>query len=158
MEQAIELLLTGQNDRQVAEELGIHRVTVSRWRLYHPAFRAVLNQRRNLLVAGIQDKFRALVAAAFDTMLDIVRTPGPDQTDVARDVFHRATAQGLSLGPSGETDPYMIVEHEAKAKNDRHEARLRARDRGEVTVADWEATHEDLLWKANEPPPEDPTT
>jgi hypothetical protein len=131
---------------------------VTRWRLYHPAFRAVLNQRRNLLAVGLQDKFRALVDAAFETMLDTVRSPGPDQTEVASDVFHLAVAQGLSFGPSGDTDPRMIVEHEAKAKNDRYAEMLRARNLGEVTVADWEATHEDLLGKANEPPPEDPTT
>ena len=43
---AVDLILTGCNDTQTAQHLGIARETVSRWRLYDPGFQAALNARR----------------------------------------------------------------------------------------------------------------
>ena len=43
---AIELLLLGRSDHAVAQAVKVHRVTVTKWRLYDPAFRAELNRRR----------------------------------------------------------------------------------------------------------------
>jgi hypothetical protein len=35
---AIDLLVTGCSDWEVAEKMGVDRNTVTRWRNYHPAF------------------------------------------------------------------------------------------------------------------------
>jgi DNA-binding NarL/FixJ family response regulator len=45
-ENAIDLLLTGKSDREVAETIGVHRMTVQQWRTAHPLFMATLAQRR----------------------------------------------------------------------------------------------------------------
>lgn len=43
---AIELLLAGKSDAEVANAVGVERVTVCQWRNHHPDFRAVLNELR----------------------------------------------------------------------------------------------------------------
>ena len=43
---AIDLLITGKTDQEVAEQIGKTRQTVCNWRRYHPVFQAQLNQRR----------------------------------------------------------------------------------------------------------------
>ena len=43
---AIDLLLSGRNDRETAEVVGAHRTTISRWRLHDLAFVDELNRRR----------------------------------------------------------------------------------------------------------------
>ena len=48
-ERALELIILGQNDREVAESLSIARQTVHKWRNYNPLFVANLNAiRQNL--------------------------------------------------------------------------------------------------------------
>lgn len=36
-ENAIDMLVTGGTDSEVAAAVGVHRVTVTRWRLYDPS-------------------------------------------------------------------------------------------------------------------------
>ena len=43
---AIDLLPPGKTDTEAAELLGLHRTTVTKWRLYDPVFQAALNRRR----------------------------------------------------------------------------------------------------------------
>jgi hypothetical protein len=43
-ENAIDLLVTGATDREAAESVKVHRVTVTKWRNYDPAFAAELNR------------------------------------------------------------------------------------------------------------------
>lgn len=43
---AIELLLAGKSDAEVATAVGVERVTVCQWRNHHPDFRSVLNELR----------------------------------------------------------------------------------------------------------------
>jgi FixJ family two-component response regulator len=39
-ENVIDMLVVGANDSEVAQAVGVNRVTVSRWRLYSPQFQA----------------------------------------------------------------------------------------------------------------------
>lgn len=41
---AVELLILGKSDREVAEQVGVTRQTVSGWRLHDPFFQAELNR------------------------------------------------------------------------------------------------------------------
>ena len=45
-ETAIDLILAGQNDREVAEAVGKSRSTINVWRNRDPLFMATLNDRR----------------------------------------------------------------------------------------------------------------
>jgi hypothetical protein len=65
---AVELLVTGRNDRQVAAEIGMHRVTIARWRLYNPEFEAALNRRRRELVDAARDGLRSVLSPALDLL------------------------------------------------------------------------------------------
>jgi FixJ family two-component response regulator len=76
-EHAIDLLICGKTDREVAEALGIHRVTVTRWRLYHPGFQAALNARRAAVWDTIKDRVRALLLDATDAISADSSLPAP---------------------------------------------------------------------------------
>ena len=65
---AIDLLLTGKNDRQVAEFVGVERVTVNNWRNRKPEFIEELNRRRYELFAGEMDRLRSLISASVDAL------------------------------------------------------------------------------------------
>jgi len=45
-QQAIDLLALGRTDAEVAEQVGVTRITVAEWRLYDPVFVAALNRKR----------------------------------------------------------------------------------------------------------------
>lgn len=61
---AIDLLVTGLSDREVAEKLGVRRETVTRWRLYNPDFRIELDRARYALWGECADKMRSLLPKA----------------------------------------------------------------------------------------------
>jgi len=160
-ERAVDLLLRGQRDQEVADELGIHRITVSRWRLHHPLFRATLNQRRRLLRENTEDELRELEHAALGALRGDLLTPGPTRTRVALELFrlgrvrHDLSRHDLSI--SGETDVDAIIDGEDAARQRREQKEQKARLSG-LNVTHRAATVQELLRKANEPPPDDPTT
>ena len=55
----IDRLVAGDTDEQAAKAAGVHRVTVSRWRLYNPTFQAALNARRQEVWGASADKLRS---------------------------------------------------------------------------------------------------
>jgi transcriptional regulator with XRE-family HTH domain len=61
---AIEMLITGQSDAQVAEAVGVSRQTVWQWRNRDAYFRAELFAKRASLYSEYQDALRALVPEA----------------------------------------------------------------------------------------------
>jgi hypothetical protein len=156
-EQAISLLLAGQRDQKVADELGIHRVTVTRWRLYDPGFQATLNHRRRLLLESTQDKFRIMQDAVVDALLDGLSMTASNRTDVAIALFNHGAVRLADLGSTGETDPEAIVDRVATEAQRRANERLNSGiDQPTNTIR--KATLHNLLLKANQAPPRDPTT
>lgn len=67
---AIDLLAAGKNDTETAEALGLNRVTVTRWRLYSPEFRAALAAQRAAIWGASADRLRALIPKALDALAD----------------------------------------------------------------------------------------
>ena len=67
-ESALDLLVTGRSDREVAEALGIPRQTVAEWRNRDALFAAELNARRNALWRGYLDRMRSMVGRALDEL------------------------------------------------------------------------------------------
>lgn len=90
---AVDLILSGSNDRQVAEQLGIGRVTVTRWRNYDPQFQLALNNRRVELWAGATDAMRVLLPSALDTIREQLRI-SPMRGRLALDLVVRAGILG----------------------------------------------------------------
>ena len=67
-ERALELIILGQNDREVAESLSIARQTVHKWRNYNPLFVANLNAIRQDLWDSQKERIRCLSARALDVL------------------------------------------------------------------------------------------
>src|SRR5262245_38350860 len=67
-EHAVDLLLTGLCDREVAESLGVSRWTVQQWRTGHPVFMATLQQRRAELWGTTGERLRALMSRAVENL------------------------------------------------------------------------------------------
>jgi|SRR6266545_5434295 len=107
---AIALLLVGAPDRVVAEKIGRHRVTVTRWRLYDPAFRAELDRRRTELWGNTLDGLRALLPEALGALSHELRK-SPKSGRLALDFLARAGLMGkpysgtLGLTSRGEPEP-----------------------------------------------------
>ena len=116
---AIDLLVTGKCDREVAEAVGVSRQTVTGWRLYNPYFQAELNRRRKEVWGAAVDRFRSLLLEAVaavekaikqgdaKTALEVLRMAGMDMTK-----------DGSTLGTYlvGEDDPDRILEKEAEKR------------------------------------------
>ncbi len=65
---AIGCLIFGMSDERTAERVGVHRVTVTRWRLYDETFRAAFADRLGEVWQDTLDHVRALVPRAVDTL------------------------------------------------------------------------------------------
>lgn len=65
---AIDLLVTGASDREVAEKVGVSRQTVTNWRLNNLTFQAELNRRRKDLWGASKDRMRSLIPKAIDRL------------------------------------------------------------------------------------------
>src|SRR5690349_18346081 len=63
-EQAIDLLVLGKTHAEVAEALGVSRVTVTKWHRYDPYFQAGLNGRRRELWEASRERVQALIPKA----------------------------------------------------------------------------------------------
>jgi hypothetical protein len=72
---AIDLFLTGKNDRQVAEFVGVERVTVNNWRNRKPEFIEELNRRRHELFEGEMDRLRSLISSSVDALTECINSP-----------------------------------------------------------------------------------
>ena len=103
---AIEMMLNGHREADIADELKIDRVTVWRWRKLDPCFIAALNRRRAELWADHSDKLRALVAQALEVAsAELANEANPERGKLAIAVLKFATM----IPPSGEIDTETIV-------------------------------------------------
>ncbi|HEV3310729.1 MAG TPA: helix-turn-helix domain-containing protein [Chloroflexota bacterium] len=66
--QAIELLLSGRSDADIAGIVGVSRQTVGQWRLHDPAFQSRLDERRRELWGPYVDRLDALMPAVLETI------------------------------------------------------------------------------------------
>lgn len=65
---AIEHIINGLSDGEVAELVGVTRETVNTWKNQNHDFIAELNKRRNSISITIQDKQRELVTKAYKVL------------------------------------------------------------------------------------------
>ena len=104
---AIDLLVMGKTDKEVAEIVGVNRVTVTQWRLYDPYFQAELNKRRQEIWSTAIEKIRCMVLKALD-VVDKALDKGSVKT--ALEVLKIAGLDKANLGEIGEIDPERILE------------------------------------------------
>jgi hypothetical protein len=111
-ENAVDLLVLGKSDREVAESLGLARETVTRWRHEHPVFIAELNRRRNALWTEAHDRLRTLVGKAVDILEQAVA--GGD-LKAAVEVLKIVKLHGEVPPPNGPEDPELVLWQQAEA-------------------------------------------
>lgn len=111
---AIDLLVTGCSDKEAADKLGLNRSTVTRWRLYHPAFKAELNAQREAVWGTAKEKLRGLVLDAIELLAqEMNRTDSEDRIEIAMSLL-KLVRIGEGLSPSGLTEAEEIIKKEAK--------------------------------------------
>lgn len=116
---AVELLILGKADREVAEQVGVTRQTVSGWRLHDPFFQAELNRQRSQLFGAAIDRLRNLVPKALDVIerelegpngykaaFEVLRLAGIDRTGRSA-----SSASVIEIGP---TDAEAIIQAEVR--------------------------------------------
>ena len=103
------------SDQESAEAVGVHRTTVTRWRRYHPAFQATLNQRRRAFWAGAVDRLRALVPQAIGVLEEQLEA-GDKPLQGALTILKLAKIKGPPSRLGGETEPMAIVQRLATAR------------------------------------------
>ena len=115
-ETAIDLILAGQNDREVAEAVGKSRSTINVWRNRDPLFMATLNDRRQQVRGSQLSRLNTLVSDAVDVLQEGLHDEDIKVRIAAAVHILKATGiYGASTPGTEETDPAEIAaDHEVK--------------------------------------------
>jgi len=140
---AIDLLVMGHTDREVAEAVGVNRSTVTSWRLYNPDFIATLNRRRKEVWGAAADRLRKLLLKAMDVLEQAL-----DSGDASIAMQLVKIAQ-ISVVPTGETEREDVLQKMADTVRSRQLSSyfLRGTSFGNTDLSDVEV---ELLAKARE--------
>src|SRR5215207_9575776 len=111
---AVDLLVTGKSDREVAEAVGVSRQTVCGWRLYDPYFQAELNKRRKEVWGASLDKLRSLLPKALE-VVERELEGGDNSLGAALKVLQMANIAGLTRDV-GSADPEEIIDDGARRR------------------------------------------
>jgi hypothetical protein len=111
-ENAIEWLILGKSDREVADAIGVNRMTVQSWRTSHAVFMAELNRRRQALWTDAHEKLRSLVSSAIDRLHTELENGALTPAALLRLVGLAAAVPA----PAGDTDPEAIIAQQAKTQ------------------------------------------
>jgi hypothetical protein len=106
-ENAVDALASGMKDADTAALVGVNRVTVTRWRLYSPHFRAALTERRRAIWTAGMDRLRSLIPLALDAVADELAKP--DNPNRLQSAFGLLKLVPLTIVAQGPTDPDEIV-------------------------------------------------
>jgi len=110
-ENAIELLITGKSDREVAEVCGLSRQTVNDWKNNNARFIAELNRRRAALWESDLDWLRSLVSSSISILAEDLQ--GENKKARREAAIHILRAVGIygskcqPNGPQTESDVLM---------------------------------------------------
>ena len=103
---AIELLVMGETDASAAEQVGVHRTSITRWRLHDVVFVAELNRRRREIWGSATDMLRSLLPIALDALEAELQQPGRQRARIAIEIcrlagLEPAAFEGQCLGVEG---------------------------------------------------------
>jgi len=104
---AVDSLVSGKNDKETAESVGVDRTTVTRWRLYSPEFQAALNVRRAEIWSVGAARIQSLIPKALDVLAaELDNAQSPNRLKAAFELLRLVPPGGPAIGP---TDPDEIV-------------------------------------------------
>ena len=106
---AIEMLLQGRNDGEVADTVGVSRQTVNEWKNHDPHVIAEINLRRKMIWESQVERLRGLIAGAVDVLeLDLQSNDPKDKRTAAIHILRCVGLYGEKLKPTGDTSPESI--------------------------------------------------
>lgn len=116
-ENAVDLLIQGLSDKEVAEKVGVSRQTVNEWQNRNPLFIAELNRRRQEVWGSQVERLRKLVREAVDVLEEALKAKEMEtRLKASVHVLRCVGIYGMDLTPRGETDPEEIIAKEAEKK------------------------------------------
>lgn len=108
-ENAIDWLIQGKRDREVAEAVKVNRSTVNHWRNHDAVFIAELNARREELWNCETERLRTLVEKAVDVLKsDLDSEDLKLRQSAAVHLLRAVGLYGADLKPTGQTNPDAI--------------------------------------------------
>jgi hypothetical protein len=114
---AIDYIVTGRSDAEVARLLNLHRVTVTRWRLYNHVFQAELNRRRQEIWGAAADRLRATLRKALRVFHRQIASGNEDLAFRAARALLQLAGTRRFAPPDPDTaplDPAGVLELEAR--------------------------------------------
>ena len=106
---AIELLLQGGTDGEVAEAIGATRQTVNEWKNHDSSFIAEINLRRQMIWESQEERIRGLLEGAVDALESDLQSDDPkDRRAAAIHILRCVGLYGENLKPYGETTPESV--------------------------------------------------
>ena len=119
-ETAIDLILAGKSDNEVAEKIGKSRSTVNVWRHHNPLFMATLNDRRQQMWGGQLSRLNTLASEAVDVLQEGLHDEDIKVRLLAAIHILKATGTyGAALPGTQETDPAELAASLYKREKDR---------------------------------------
>lgn len=113
---AVDLMVEGACDAEVARVLGVHRSTVSRWRQFHPAFIAELNRRRDGTLDAAADQLRQTTRRAMAIIRErLDATDRPDLQLRAAIGLLRMLGVGTRAAQVGPTSADQFIDDQVHA-------------------------------------------
>ena len=101
-QKAIPLLAAGLNDNDVAEEVGVTRQTVSKWKNQHQGFMLQLEHYRTQIWQIYIDKYRSLIPEAINVLQDLLHDENPRvRLDAAKEIL-----KNIDLSLKSESEDY----------------------------------------------------
>lgn len=114
---AIDLLILGRSDQEVAEVVGVNRTTMWEWRTAHPIFMATLERQRVEVWRQPQERLRSLLNKAVENLAAAVEA---GDLKISLDVLKAVGLYGDgSMRVIGEQDPEKLIRQQAEAQVDR---------------------------------------
>ena len=118
---AIDLLVLGKSDQETADCVGVHRVTVTKWRNYDAHFQAALNVRRRDVFSTSADRLRSLVPVAVEVLeAELRNSENAGRGQLALNILK---AIGMGAGDIGPTTPNAVIERAVLANSNNQQAK-----------------------------------
>jgi len=111
---AIDLLILGKTDQEVADEINMNRVTITKWRNYDIFFQAELNKKRKEILGASLDKIRSLIPRSIERLEKEVESE--NGWKVALEIIKLAGIKHKDIINVGHEEPDKILTELAQQK------------------------------------------
>jgi hypothetical protein len=118
--QAVDMVIAGRTDGEIATALKIHRTTVCNWRNRHAGFQGELNSRRAELRSAASERLHGLLVNAIGVLHDKLALKDSDGWRIALKLL--GMFDNL-LPPDGEADAGTILQSQIHGKMQEHKER-----------------------------------